>query len=182
MRFQFAGNSIGCATCQGSRRAGGESALVGQRKDLRPPKRLKALHPLSFGFCKGRSVIDFVKPHVRQSACLKLDLRDFFTQVTTGRVFGLLRKMGFGREVSHLIALLTTVRTDVKTLSVGHPDPSFDIREPALRKRQLPQGAPTSPAIANLCAFGMDVRLSGLARSVGAHSVSYTHLTLPTKA
>ena len=130
-------------------------------------------HPLSFGFCKGRSVIDFAKPHVKQSACLKLDLRDFFSQVTTGRVFGLLRKMGFCREVSHLIALLTTVRTDVETLSVGHPDPSFDIREPALRKRHLPQGAPTSPVIANMCAFGLDVRLSGLARSVGAHYSRY---------
>jgi RNA-directed DNA polymerase len=32
----------------------------------------------------------------------------------------------------------------------------------------LPQGAPTSPALANLCAFRADCRLSGLARSAGA--------------
>src|SRR6185295_2476433 len=48
-----------------------------------------------------------------------------------------------------------------------------DIR--ALRRAQLlvrtphlPQGAPTSPAIANLCAFGLDVRLAAAARAVGA--------------
>jgi hypothetical protein len=31
--------------------------------------------------------------------------------------------------------------------------------------RHLPQGAPTSPALANLSAFGLDVRLAGLAQS-----------------
>jgi hypothetical protein len=31
----------------------------------------------------------------------------------------------------------------------------------------LPQGAPTSPALANLAAFGLDRRLTGLARSMG---------------
>src|SRR5439155_26910273 len=32
----------------------------------------------------------------------------------------------------------------------------------------LPQGAPTSPALANLCAFGIDRRLSALAMAMGA--------------
>src|SRR5207253_7777935 len=32
----------------------------------------------------------------------------------------------------------------------------------------LPQGAPTSPALANLCAFGLDRRLAALAERVGA--------------
>lgn len=37
----------------------------------------------------------------------------------------------------------------------------------------LPQGAPTSPALANLCACRMDCRLDGLARSVGAQYTKY---------
>lgn len=37
----------------------------------------------------------------------------------------------------------------------------------------LPQGAPTSPALANICAYRMDCRLSGLARAVGAEYTRY---------
>jgi hypothetical protein len=40
-------------------------------------------------------------------------------------------------------------------------------------KRHLPQGAPTSPALANLSTFSLDVRLSGLARSFGAIYTRY---------
>ena len=39
-------------------------------------------------------------------------------------------------------------------------------------RRHLPQGAPSSPMIANLCASGLDRRLAGLARSLGG--VHYT--------
>src|SRR5205814_1515375 len=35
------------------------------------------------------------------------------------------------------------------------------------------QGAPTSPALANLCAYRMDCRLAGLARAVGAAYTRY---------
>jgi hypothetical protein len=40
-------------------------------------------------------------------------------------------------------------------------------------RRHLPQGAPTSPALANLSAFSLDVRLSGLAKSFGANYTRY---------
>jgi RNA-directed DNA polymerase len=39
--------------------------------------------------------------------------------------------------------------------------------------RHLPQGAPTSPALANLSAYGLDVRLSGLANAFGATYTRY---------
>src|SRR6202034_1577966 len=37
----------------------------------------------------------------------------------------------------------------------------------------LPQGAPTSPALANLCAYRLDCRLAGLANAVGAAYTRY---------
>lgn len=42
-----------------------------------------------------------------------------------------------------------------------------------LRLRHLPQGAPTSPASANLCAFSLDARLTGLAKKFGANYTRY---------
>jgi hypothetical protein len=37
----------------------------------------------------------------------------------------------------------------------------------------LPQGAPTSPALANICAYRVDCRLGGLARAAGAEYTRY---------
>jgi hypothetical protein len=42
-----------------------------------------------------------------------------------------------------------------------------------LASPHLPQGAPTSPALANLCAFGLDLRLEGLAHRFGARYSRY---------
>ena len=44
---------------------------------------------------------------------------------------------------------------------------------PRYRTRRLPQGATTSPALANLCAFRLDVGLAGLARAPGATYTPY---------
>lgn len=43
----------------------------------------------------------------------------------------------------------------------------------AYARRHLPQGAPTSPTIANLCVYRLDRRLAGLARSAGAVYTRY---------
>lgn len=129
-------------------------------------------HPFAFGFSRNKNVLDFAKPHLRQPVCWRLDLKDFFASVTTGRVFGLLLRCGYSHDVAHTISLLTTVETCPRILSIEHPNASLKVQSTVYQKRHLPQGAPTSPAIANLCAYGLDVRLSGLARSLGG--VCYT--------
>ena len=40
-------------------------------------------------------------------------------------------------------------------------------------RRHLPQGAPTSPALANVCAWRIDRRLAGLAEAAGADYTRY---------
>ena len=132
-------------------------------------------HPMATGFVPQRSIIDFAKPHIGRAVCMKFDLANFFNCISIGRVCGLFRRGGFNRKVSHYLALLTTTETD--TNAIESPDNAGLIRilpkeRLQLKVRHLPQGAPTSPAIANLCAYRLDMRLSGLARKIGG--VHYT--------
>jgi RNA-directed DNA polymerase len=66
--------------------------------------------------------------------------------------------VGYSREVAIWLARLTT---NAVPWELKSPLKSAELT--MLRARHLPQGAPTSPALANLSAFSLDVRLKGLA-------------------
>lgn len=119
-------------------------------------------HDAAHGFRRGRSVVDFVRPHVGRSLLIRLDLRDFFSSIGAGRVYAVWRALGYPEEVARTLTALTTHRTPPSILAdLPHG------RRQVLRVPHLPQGAPTSPALANLVAFGLDVRLSALASKLG---------------
>ena len=147
-----------------------------QKQILSEILNLIPAHPLACGFCPGKNILDFAQPHHDREVCLKMDLRDFFHHVRTGRVCGLFRTAGYGRSVSHYLAMLTTTQVGIESVKQHHPD-FLGTKNPIsklLRFRRLPQGAPTSPAIANHCAFRMDVRLAALARQFeGVHFTRY---------
>ncbi len=79
------------------------------------------------------------------------------------------RGLGYSREAAIWLARLTT-----SALPANIP---FLKQEPSAvlpyLPRHLPQGAPTSPALANLSAYSLDVRLSGLSRAFGATYTRY---------
>ena len=137
-------------------------------------------HDAAHGFCKGRSVVSFVQPHVRKRFCLKLDLKDFFPSVQFGRVWGLLQTAGYQKEVARYLAALCTHSVDNETLQEGVYFRGADSAEARslYSPRHLPQGAPTSPALANLIAFRLDSRLSGLVDQISKSNpdsnVAYT--------
>ena len=78
--------------------------------------------------------------------------------------------------MAHLLTGLVTNRAPHAVLRTA-PRPPASAAEghrhsiDHLARPHLPQGAPTSPAMANLAAFGLDRRLTGLAR---AYAVTYT--------
>lgn len=127
-------------------------------------------HDAAHAFRRGRNVASFAAPHAGQALVLRMDLRDFFPSIGGGRVQALFRALGYPRAVATLLTGLVTTRTPLDVLAGSGLDPRA---EDALRRRHLPQGAPTSPALSNLCAFGLDVRLSRAAAAASARYSRY---------
>jgi RNA-directed DNA polymerase len=119
-------------------------------------------HDAAHGFRVGRSIVSYVKPHVGQRIVLRFDLRDFFASVSRAQVEATFRKAGYPRAVAKLLTGLCTTRT-----------PQEVNRDNRFAARHLPQGAPTSPALANLAAYRLDVRLTALAQKLGATYTRY---------
>jgi RNA-directed DNA polymerase len=137
-------------------------------------------HDAAHGFRPGRSVLSFVEPHVGRSIVLKMDLRDFFVSISAARVIALYLTAGYPEPVARLLAGLctNTIPREVwKQASDLQDDGARAVASwqagRLYRRPHLPQGAPTSPALANLAMFRLDARLAGLARAAGAHYTRY---------
>ena len=125
------------------------------------------VHEAVHGFVRERSVKSLAEPHANQPAVLAMDLESFFTSISRARVFRVFRACGFPEAVSRLLAGLCTHATP-RAILREIPDADERLLDP-----HLPQGAPTSPALANLCAFRLDVRLAALARSADVTFTRY---------
>ena len=163
-----------------------------QRRLLADLVGLVPAHDAAHGFRPGRSVASFAAPHAGQRTVVRLDLEGFFATVTAGRMYGIFRTAGYPEPVAHALTGLVTVATPVRVLASA-PRPGYDtalppaaadadqaVRAGAHRRLlrrlgtpHLPQGAPTSPALANLCAHRLDQRLTGLAAQLGARYTRY---------
>jgi hypothetical protein len=136
-------------------------------------------HPRADGFVSGRSALSHAARHAGRAAVLSLDLEDFFTSISYGRVLQVFRAAGYPRPVARVLAgLCTTALPPARFASCPRPDNAAALpRYQRLRRsalgQHLPQGAPTSPALANLCALGLDRRLSGAAAAAGLEYSRY---------
>jgi RNA-directed DNA polymerase len=131
-------------------------------------------HEAACGFTPGRGILDHARPHVGQAVLMRFDLRDFFGSVRASRVHALFATLGYSPAVSRTLAALTTSRVPEPYVMRWRDEGLIDHAHAArLRSAHLPQGAPTSPALANLCTFTLDLRLAALARSCGARYSRY---------
>lgn len=135
-----------------------------------------AVHPAVHGFRPGRSALTNAAEHCARAVVLRFDLADFFPSIAVGRVFALFRALGYPEAVVKLLVGLCTTRL-TRTEWNARPDPAPDgsehLRWVRYNARHVPQGAPTSPALANLIASRLDRRLAGLAKSCGATYTRY---------
>ncbi len=131
-------------------------------------------HDAVHGFRRGRNTVTFAAPHAGKAVVIRFDLTDFFASVHEGRVYSAIRALGYPVEVSRALTALCTNRVPSGRLVAPDVRDKIDwLERQRYRTRHLPQGAPTSPALANLCAFRLDLRLAGLARSLGATYTRY---------
>lgn len=134
------------------------------------------VHPAATGFVRGLSIVDHASRHCGADVVIRMDLEDFFLTTRSARVVRIFRAAGYPAEVARTLAALTTTATHRSERSAPlKATDVVDARAAGARRltaarladRHLPQGAPTSPALANLAARGLDRRLSGLARAAG---------------
>ncbi len=137
----------------------------GTRSISVPPKPLRALQeklkrvfeqayqpkPSVHGFVEDRSVVTNALPHIRKRWVLNIDLEGFFPSINFGRVRGM------------LIA---------KPYQVGASAASVMARI-CCESNELPQGAPTSPIVANMICARMDGQLQQLARKLNCTYTRY---------
>ena len=112
---------------------------------------LGTVEPLAcvHGGVKGRSVITNAQQHVGKAIVYSVDVKDFFPSVRPAIVRVIFEALGFRGEAQNLLVQTAT----------------WD--------GQLPQGAPTSSALANLSMTRVDVRLEGLALTQGFNYTRY---------
>ncbi|MES1191105.1 MAG: reverse transcriptase domain-containing protein, partial [Steroidobacter sp.] len=103
------------------------------------------------GFVRARNILTNAMPHASRRFVLNVDIKDFFPSINFGRVRGALLAppFRFPSEVATLISRL------------------------ACHNNELPQGAPTSPVLANVVCMRLDSELLRLAKSFGLRYTRY---------
>lgn len=130
-----------------SKRTGGTRQIEAPRRYLKLIQRwihfyilrTHELPPTVTGFVPGKNIFSNAEPHIPPKNLMVLDIKDFFPSVGWKEVVSVFKSFGFPRKVSILLAGLCT----------------FESR--------LPQGAPTSPTLANLTFLPVDSALQDLA-------------------
>jgi RNA-directed DNA polymerase len=141
------------------------------------------VHPASYAYEPGRSIVRCAEQHVGARWLVKLDVHDFFASVGERRVYRMFAGLGYPRLLSlELARLCTRVSWDgpVPRTFWRHRDGApYAVTMPGV----LPQGAPTSGRLANVAMLSVDAELAELAASQGLVYTRYSDdLTLSAAA
>lgn len=92
------------------------------------------------GFIPSKSIISNAAPHLKKRYIVKMDIKDFFPSITFNKIKNIFLGLGMSESISDSLTNICTFQN------------------------QLPQGAPTSPYLANLVCIDMDKRISALCK------------------
>jgi RNA-directed DNA polymerase len=152
-----------------------------QRRLLRDVLSVVPVSGIAHGYVAGRSALSAADQHVGAEVLVQVDLASFFPSVGFGRVRAIFDALGYPPGVARDLAGLTTTATPLPVLR-SRPMPASPTAsqlsdrfhaDGRLASPHLPQGAPTSPALANLACIALDRRLVGLAAAFEARVTRY---------
>jgi hypothetical protein len=143
-----------------------------QRRILRDILDIVPVHRAACGFVAGRSCLNGAQVHAGEAMVATFDLAQFFPSIGLARVHGIFRSLGYPWAVARRLAGLCTTITPAQIFRQAPEEPEWQIQA-LYRSPHLPQGAPTSPALANLLAWRLDLRLTGLANALDARYSRY---------
>ncbi len=101
------------------------------------------------GFRPGLSILDNTLPHCNKRFVFNTDIQEFFPSISSERVLGLFLRIGFSFPLACVLAEVTTYHGS------------------------LPQGAPSSPYIANLICYALDSEIAEYCKSKGWNYTRY---------
>ncbi len=137
------------------KKSGGQRHISAPSKELKRIQKWIAhnllrpvpLHESCTGYRVGKCIVDNARPHVGKDFVLNADIEDFFPSISVDRVNTLFESLGFAQKFAGYLSRLCT------------------------HHELLPQGAPTSPDLANLICKSLDEKLSEFCQ---ARNWSYT--------
>lgn len=166
------------------KRSGGLRRIMSPYSDLREVQVWikdnildKIEHPAYVtAFAKGRNTVLNAKIHEGRMYVLKVDIANFFESINVRRVYGVFCNMGYDKGVSAWLAsLCTSILDEYKYGELGDQE-EVQILFDELKSKKEPfliQGAPTSPALANIICQRMDRRMMGMANKLGFNYSRY---------
>jgi len=130
-------------------------------------------HERSFAFAPRTSILQCAQEHCGCRWLLKFDVRRFFESISEDQVYRVFRRMGYQPLISFELARICT-RERLPLRVQQHARWQYDASKyseiPCYQtdiSGHLPQGAPTSPMLANLTSYRLDCTLQNLAEKHG---------------
>ncbi len=127
-------------------------------------------HEASFAFTPGKDLVDAAKWHTSAKWLVKMDVRNFFESITEKHAYHSFRSFGYTALLSFQMARICTRLPERDRRQApeyrAFRDKSKIVYRP-LATGHLPQGAPSSPMLANLAMRRLDTRLTKIAKAEG---------------